>query len=124
MSAPAKLDRVLQITRGADLSYKFTFQNDANGTPLPLAGSTASFDLIPDGPAQPLAATPFPLSSGAGYLVYSSTDNSWTVTITGAVTATIPPGSYRAWLYLQLTNGAKLIPLMAEVRVLPSGVAP
>lgn len=124
MSAPALLPRVLRITRGADFSYKFTFLNDANGTPLPLTGSTASFDLTPYGPSQPQATAAFPLSSVAGYLNYSGVDTSWTVTIPGSITATIPIGSYRAWLYLQLTSGAKLIPVMADAWVLSSGVAP
>lgn len=118
MSAPALLPRVMSITKGADFSYKFVIDPVVS-----LSGSTASFDLIPYGPSQPQTSATVPLSSAAGRLVYSGVDNSWTVTIPASTTATIASGSYRAWLYLQLNNGSKLIPVMADVRVLPSGVA-
>lgn len=119
MSAPALLPRVISITRGADFSYRFAFDIS-----LPLSGGSASFDLTPYGPAQPQTVTTIPLNSTGGNLVYSGTDNSWTVNIPASTTTTIAAGSYRAWLTLSLSNGSTLIPVMADVRVLPSGVAP
>jgi len=119
MSAPALLPRVMSITKGADFSFKFAID-----PAVPLSGSTASFDLIPYGPAQPQTSTAVPLNSAGGNLVYSSVDNSWTVIIPAATTATIAAGSYRAWLYVQKNNESKLIPVVSDVRVLPSGVSP
>lgn len=119
MSAPAQLNRVISITRGADFSYRFAFDPS-----IPLSGGSASFDLTPYGPAQPQTVVAVPLNSTGGNLVYSSVDNSWTITIPASTTSTIAAGSYRSWLTLSLSNGSKLIPVVADVRVLPSGVAP
>lgn len=119
MSAPAFLSRIITITRGADFSFKFLFD-----AAIQLAGSSASFDLTPYGPAQPQTSTAVPLNSAGGNLVYSSVDNSWTVIIPAATTTTITAGSYRAWLYVQKNNGSKLIPVVSDVRVLLSGVSP
>lgn len=121
MSAPAQLSRTLYITRGANFGYSFAFGNDANGTPIPLTGSTATFDLVPTDPSHVQPDSTVSIGSANSRMAYNSTNRSWSVVLDDSDTSVIPVGSYRAWLKVSLTNGEVLIPVVADVLVIAAG---